>query len=396
MSSDTKPFSSRALNPELRTLLPPLVLSRLWVAGFAYLGHYYDQFAPPVAGIWPGIDHPLLGVWTYFDSRFFLSIARHGYEPHSTAFFPLYPLLLRLAGPGETAMALWGIVLSNTAFALALWGLYHLTARDFNEATARRAVWILAFFPTTVFFSAVYTESCYLLFLIAAFLAVRQREKENGHRWRLAGGFALLAALTKNSGPLLFIALLLEWRRARRDSVDAAPPLLHTPSALLFIALPLLGFVAVQGCFAWMFGGASGVASQAVYGRALQAPWLPLWNDLSDIAAGRGGEMTIWLNLVVTVAAFWFAWQQWRRGNRSYAVLTAGIMLMQLIVARTYSPYTGDSTRYMSTAFPFVQMLALHAEVLTQSRLRLALAIFILLLVCAVLTFRFGVKSYVS
>jgi Gpi18-like mannosyltransferase len=110
------------------------------------------------------VENYWLNPWTYFDSRFFLGIAGHGYTPETTAFFPLYPLLLRLFAPSETAMALCGVLVSNLALAVALPLFYALTVRDFSRDTANRATWLLAFFPTTVFFSALYTEAVFFVF----------------------------------------------------------------------------------------------------------------------------------------------------------------------------------------------------------------------------------------
>ena len=73
------------------------------------------------------------------------------------------------------------------------------------------ALLLVAFFPAALFFSAVYSESLFLLLSVGAVLAARQG------RWAWAGALAALAALTRNSGVLLLV-----------------------PLALLFLYLPLL------------------------------------------------------------------------------------------------------------------------------------------------------------
>jgi hypothetical protein len=246
---------------------------------------------------------------------------------------------------------------------------------------------LLAFFPTTVFFSAVYTEAVFLLFLVASFFFVRRG------KWMSAGACALLASLTRNTGPLIFLALAWEFWRGRRNGE-------HAPrAALLAVCAPLMGFAAVQWYFAATFGGAlAGVRSQAAFGRQLNLPFQPLLRDIRDIATQSASayDLTAPLGVLVCITALCFAVGLWRRGHVSYAVLVGGVMMMHLTLGRTTSPYTSDATRYMMTIFPFTQMLAHSSKPLVENRLRGTLAMTIFLLVWAVLTWRFGIKSFIS
>ncbi|HEX8235635.1 MAG TPA: mannosyltransferase family protein [Abditibacteriaceae bacterium] len=362
----------------------PFAISRLCLALVVYAAHLYNQTLPPEKAIWPGIQNFWLNPWTYFDSRFFLGIAAHGYTPETTAFFPLYPLLLRVFAPSETAMALCGVLVSNLALALALPLFYSLTRRDFGDDTARRAAWLLAFFPTTVFFSAVYTEAVFFLFLVATFFFVRRGN------WVAASACGLLASLTRNTGPLIFLALAWEYWRSGNKTPRAA---------MLAVFAPLLGFAAVQWYFATRFGGAlAGVRSQAAFGRRLNWPFEPLWRDVHDIArqSASAYDLTAPLGVIVCITALCFAVGLWRRGQISYAILVAGVITMHLTLGRTTSPYTSDATRYMMTIFPFTQMLAHSSAPLVANRLRASLAMTIFLLAWAVLTWRFGIKSFIS
>ncbi|HEV2061475.1 MAG TPA: mannosyltransferase family protein, partial [Solirubrobacteraceae bacterium] len=112
-----------------------------------------------------------------WDSVWFLEIARDGYDrAHDAAFFPLYPLLVRLGGGSVLA----GAVLSLACFAAALWLLHRLVALDFGERVARLCVLLVAVFPGAFFFSAVYSESLFLLLSVAAVYGARTG------RWELA------------------------------------------------------------------------------------------------------------------------------------------------------------------------------------------------------------------
>jgi hypothetical protein len=156
-----------------------------------------------------GID-----VWGRWDSGWFLQIAKHGYiDPgRSTAFFPLYPLLVKglgwfLLGHYLLAGVIVSLVTSAAAFVL-LWRLAGMLA---GEDGARRTLLYLAVFPTTLFLIAVYSESLYLLLTVAAFLFAIRGE------WARAGVATGLATLTRVSGVMLLPALaVLAWRASNR------------------------------------------------------------------------------------------------------------------------------------------------------------------------------------
>jgi hypothetical protein len=149
-------------------------------------------------------------LWGRWDGGWFLRIAEHGYQsPHvSTAFFPLYPLLVRVVGFVLGRHYLLGGVLVSTAACLAAFVLlYRLAGELLDRDSARRAVLAVAVFPTTFFLGAVYSESLYLALSVAVFLfAVRGR-------WLTAGVAAGLALLTRSAGIALLPSLaLLAWR----------------------------------------------------------------------------------------------------------------------------------------------------------------------------------------
>lgn len=196
---------------------------------------YYHDVAP----VPPGIANALLGVWQRFDSIWYTKIAMQGYAQGdgTTVFFPLYPILTRLVGK-----VLWdnyllgGIIVSNVACFLALVYLYKLSRLEFGPQVASRTVVYLSVFPTAFFLLAVYTESPFLLFAVAAFYYARKGD------WLAASIMGLLAALTKQLGLLLLLPLLYEYlaereftiRSVRRDVLLLALIPIGTLAFLLF------------------------------------------------------------------------------------------------------------------------------------------------------------------
>ncbi|MBI2334406.1 hypothetical protein HYU96_01260 [Candidatus Daviesbacteria bacterium] len=101
--------------------------------------------------------------WANWDGGHFRGIVEHCYLPEQTVFFPLYPLLMKVLtfiGLGAN----WsGLLISHVSAVVALFFLFKLTALDFPEKVAKRAVFALLIFPTSFLFSP-------LLFIWARFI----------------------------------------------------------------------------------------------------------------------------------------------------------------------------------------------------------------------------------
>ena len=104
------------------------------------------------------------------DGWWYRRIAENGYtvaspnDQNKLAFSPLYPLLVR-ASRVTGDFALDGVILSNVAFLMALIAFGNLAVRSgLENQDAERAIFYLAFFPTSYFFSLPMTESVFLLF----------------------------------------------------------------------------------------------------------------------------------------------------------------------------------------------------------------------------------------
>lgn len=176
----------------------------------------------------------LFNPWAHWDGVWFIKIAVAGYAESdgSTAFFPLYPLLLRYVG------VLFGgnLLLTGMAISLASYGgamvlLYRLVRAQYDARTAALTVTLISLVPTSLFFQAVYTESLFLLLSLACFIWARKGS------WKLAGLAALLATLTRSTGVLLLVPMAVcyyeqrewNWRRTDQHVVN----LLLVPLGLL-------------------------------------------------------------------------------------------------------------------------------------------------------------------
>ena len=203
------------------------------------------------------------------DAVWYLRLAADGWstDDASAAFFPLYPLTVRVVAwalPVDDLLA--ALLVSNLAFLGALLALFALTTEAFGDRVARRAIVVAAIFPTSFFFLAPYTES---LFLLLSLLAFRESRHD---RWGRVAVFGALAALTRSVGILLVPALLVEViSRSRAGGGRALGGRLAGAAA---IALGPLCWFAWWGLVHgnWL----APLDAQGHWGRELQPPWVSL------------------------------------------------------------------------------------------------------------------------
>lgn len=201
----------------------------VWAAGLLgllWLGRAPDteRFDPGgVTTPFSGLGDLLVAPAARWDAVWFLAVAEQGYggspDHAKAAFFPLYPLLARIVGTPLGSSLLGGLAVSLACLFAALVLLRRLAALELGERDAGATVLLVAFFPTAFFFSAVYSESLFLLLSVATLLAARRG------RWAWAGALGALAALTRNSGVLLLVpALLLYLYGPRADRPGGEAP----------------------------------------------------------------------------------------------------------------------------------------------------------------------------
>jgi Gpi18-like mannosyltransferase len=379
-------------------LLTPLLsflLSRLWVGSFVYLGHSQRPYLKPVLGGWEGVHNWWLNPWTTYDSELFFNIAHQGYTAYTAPVFPLYPLLLRLAGKDPLLTAVWGMLLSNLAFLLALLVLYRLVEAQYDVRTARIMTWLTALLPAAPFFSAVYSESVFLLFFATTLWYLREK------KWLLAAVCGFLAAWTRSAGLLIFIGLFIQhgydfFQAKRHKTLEPKSTLPSLPHLLAIIA-PLIGFLTTQLYIAPQVGDATqSVAAHQQYFRALTWPWQPILLDFWDLITLKALSPVLILNLGATVLALLLLWKYRKELPISYSVMLICLMMMQLVYSRYSIPRTQTSLRLLATSIPFLQALTLEISRTPWSPSRRFMAIALCLLITAFSSYVFGLKQFLG
>ncbi len=300
------------------------------------------------------IDQGWGGVFTAMerqDALWFLRIATSGYEATdgSAAFFPLYPLVVRVVSwtvGGHPLLA--ATLVSNAAFFGSLLVLYDLTVREFSEAVARRTIVYLAVFPSAFFFLAPYSES---LFLLLSLLAFRQARLD---RWPSAALAGALAALTRSIGIVLVPALLImAFDRYRANGGRLGPRV----ASAIAVALGPIAY------FAW-WGIAHGEAlaplrAQENWQRVVAFPLVSLWRATLMAFGGFGVvDPAYWIiDLLVAGVVIVALAVGWRRLPLPYLIYALGCLLIPLSYPFEPRPLL-SVPRFVAVIFPAFWVIA--------------------------------------
>ena len=199
----------------------------------------------------PYLNEPFLNSHVSWDSEYYLAIATAGYEaptihrinatmgpaasgggfwpfiiPENAsgvlgislayAFFPLYPLVMRLlALPlsllGMNAIAtatLAGVIVSSLGALAAMLALYELAEEELGDSGGLRAAFYLVIFPSGFFLAQVYTEGLFVGLAFWSLVMIRRG------RLGWAALLAVLATFTRAVGVTLVVPLLMAWARS--------------------------------------------------------------------------------------------------------------------------------------------------------------------------------------
>ena len=173
-------------------------------------GSLEDTFIPglrppahplPVELLFGGLDN--------WDAEYFLLIADNGYTFEQTlAFFPLYPLLMRVVSvplsplflvlPPCSVFLICGTAINLSAFTAATVLLYLLTMDlTHHNLLSLLSSALFCITPASVFMSAVYTESLFVCLSFAGMLCIQRS------RTFAASVFFSLASATRSNGVVL-------------------------------------------------------------------------------------------------------------------------------------------------------------------------------------------------
>jgi Mannosyltransferase (PIG-V) len=321
----------------------------------------------------------LVDPWTHWDGEWYRRIAVDGYTDlpvdesgqRDTAFFPLYPITVRMLAAVVGDVDLAGLLVSNAALLTTLVILYRLVQLHAEPAIARGAILLLAFFPFSYFLGAMYSESLFLLAIVAAFTFGEQE------RWWAAGLAGALAGLTRVTGVLIVPGLVLLYLERRRFDLRRC----RWDCAWILAALlgPALHAVFLQARFgdAFLF-----IKSQYVPGWGAGVD-LAMALDIARAAltGSLGGESILprmhALHLLAWLVGLGLSFLAWGRPRIAYGAWATMMVLASFSLWRS-------AGRYAVTLFP---LFMVGATLISRRRLfaGLLLASALALIVLAVL-----------
>jgi hypothetical protein len=354
----------------LRWTIQPLAIFAITRIVVFFAGYLAAVALPSTTG--DGLYHLIPGnlfldVWARWDSAYYLTIARDGYaytegQLRDVAFFPVYPLLTRVLGSLTSNAVLGGMLVSHLSFAAALLVLDRLTRLEFGDSgTAERTVFYLAAFPSSLFFSAVYSESTFLLLAVGTLYCARRQW------WPAAGVLGALASATRVVGVVFWPVLIVEWLRANgwtwaglRNSTTRARLLtcaLRDWPALLAVSVTPLGLVSYALFLGSTFGDPIAFwTAQSLWARENRGPLAAVMNAIDAMKWGDvwTGAHLYWiapLDLAAVIMGLTIGVAVFARLGAGYGLFTLLGVLIPLWSA------TDSMLRYVVVLFPLFMML---------------------------------------
>lgn len=215
-----------------------------------WLGTRVLTLVAALAGGWAAVSasaQPLntyVELWNRWDTRWFESIAVHGYVgpyvsdfenfEYNVAFFPGVPMLMRAGIAIGLSATATGMLISLVASLIAAAALVRLS-EHLGDRPARYAAIAFLAAPTAVFLTAAYTEALFCAFAFWSWVWAQR------HAWWGAGLLAGAAGLVRPNGLFLAAGLLVLFalagrHRPWREWLRGLPLLLPIVSAGLYFA----------------------------------------------------------------------------------------------------------------------------------------------------------------
>ncbi len=199
---------------------------------------YFANFTYPIRE-----QISLVTSYKTWDAQHYLYISEKGYHKNdeSNAFSPLLPFIIFLTTLIVRNSFVAGMVLANVFSCIGFYLFYLLIKNQYNEKIAKRSLLLLLAFPTSFYFSLIYTESLFFLLVILFFLFLQEKKLVR------ASLVAFFLPLTRLIGVAIlipfFFSYILEY--SRHSFYDEMHVIGKTvlQKKTLFLFLPIFGLI---------------------------------------------------------------------------------------------------------------------------------------------------------
>ena len=338
-----------------------------------------------------------LSYWATWDGAWYEEIATQGYTSTSaTAFFPLYPVLVWLGTSIGGGPAIWGVAVSLAAFLAGLYFFHEIADDAWGPKVARCSTLALAFFPTSFYFNAVYTESLFLALTTGTVWAARVKANLT-----LVMIFGYLATMTRNAGILVLIPVAAEYVRQRRLRWEPLVSLVFVPGGLATYMLflwrssrdPVLFSTATEQGWGRTLTDPVTTVRQAWTAARDAAPWAV---DVLGLFAGTHSNPALIASNTYNFAFFLLALALLAAGAlrlpRGLFLFALGVVTLPVLAPVSGFPLM-SFPRYMLGAFPLFYVLGMA---LARGRAALAAWLFVSVPFAALLTLMFTTWRWVA
>lgn len=302
----------------------------LWLLVSLFIG-YFGFYTVPHSATFKNNFFESLGNW---DGGHYLGIAKGGYsEKFQYAFFPLYPLLIKLLSLVTRNFLLSAVFISLFSTYLGLNLLYRLVSKYFDKKIAEKTISSFIFFPTSFFLLTAYSEGLFFLLVILAFYLLRQKKLF----W--ATIVASLSSATRLAGLAVAVGLLIEV--ITTEGINRKN---------WFILFAPLGFI-IYSIFLYQQTGDPFyfIVAENHWQRTLAIPTASFWQALINIT-----DVNVLLDLIFAIFGLGLAIRTFRFLPASLAIYSLISVLIPL-----FTPTLLSIPRYLLPVFPIFITLAL-------------------------------------
>lgn len=341
----------------------------IWVSAI-FLSFYLGFSTLPHSG---KFINDFWGSFSNWDGGHYIGIAKAGYsEKFQYAFFPLYPLAIRVLNQVTQNYLAAAILVSVGSTFLGLHLLYKLVAVDFGKKIAEKTVLAFLFFPASFFLLTAYSEGLFFFLTVLAFYFLKQ----NKLFW--ATVVISLVSATRLVGLAVVAALWIDV--LTRQGLNKQN---------WYILFAPLGFI-VYCIFLYHQTGDPFyfITAENHWQRSFTTPGVGFWETLRNIINGGFAALNfnMFLDLVFAILGVGFAIRSFRFLPPSFAIyslLAVGIPLL--------TPTLSSMPRFLLPVFPIFILVAL----IKNRYLKLTFQMFSLLLL-GIFTALFAAGYWVS
>lgn len=276
-----------------------------------------------------------------WDGTHFIKIAEQGYSVlQEYAFFPLYPLLIKIFAFIFRNYLFSAILINIVSTFLSIKFLFKLVSLEFDKKIAKKTCFYLLIFPTSFYLFMAYSEGLFLLFAVLTFYFLKKE------KFYLSLLFVGLASLTRFVGIALafvFIYKIIEKYGKDKKSLIILFSFWGTGLYCLYL------FLQAGNPFAF-------VVAESTWFRQLTAPWISIWYSIFylSIPFFETYKIYVYFELFFTIFGLGLVIRSFRFLPKHYFIFGAVSLLIPLFTGTLMS-----IPRFLILIFPIFIMLAM-------------------------------------